>query len=110
MAMTEAAKEAIWLQRFTAELGFRQKDKSVLLHADNQGAIALCSNPQFHRRTKHIDVAWHYVREQVLEGRINVEYVSTKDMVADGLTKPLPAQLFNKFMTITGMAAMVPCY
>lgn len=103
MAMTEAAKEATWLQRFTAELGIRQKDRPVLLHADNQGAIALCTNPEFHRRTKHIDVAWHYIREVVIEGRINVDYVSTKDMVADGLTKALPAPPFRRYIENAGM-------
>ncbi len=54
MAMTEAAKEAVWLHRLGVELKIRNDNQPMLLNADNQGAIALCTNPEFHRRTKHI--------------------------------------------------------
>jgi hypothetical protein len=58
MALSDAAKEAIWAGRFLHELGFRD-DQSVHLYADNKGAIDLITNPLFHKRTKHIEIRWH---------------------------------------------------
>ena len=90
MAATQAAKEAIWLRRFLTELGYTGPDiDSVTINCDNQGAIALTKNLEFHARIKHIDIQWHYVREQVEKGAVMLRFVSTAEMVADGLTKPL---------------------
>ena len=61
------------------------------VNADNQGSnIALARNPVFHDRSKHIDIQYHYTRDLVKEKRIKLEYVPTKDMLADLLTKSLP--------------------
>ena len=67
------------------------------------GAISLTENPEFHRRTKHIEVRYHWIREKIELNEIQVSQVSTKDMVADGLTKPLNLQLFKKFRVMMGM-------
>jgi hypothetical protein len=99
VAATEAAKEAIWLQRLLRELG--APDKSVLpvpLRMDNQGAMALAYNPEHHSRTKHIDVRHHWIREQVGEGYVTLIYVQSQDNLADGFTKPLPAASFEAFL------------
>ena len=56
MATVEAGKEALWVARFLACLGFRLPSQPVKLCADNKGAIALTKNPEFHRKTKHIEV------------------------------------------------------
>ena len=69
MSMTEAAKEAIWCARFLTELGYWTKGTLVLLRGDNQGSVALAENPEFHRRTKHIEIEWHWIREVVELGR-----------------------------------------
>ena len=58
MALVETAKETIWCARFLAELHYRE-DTPVLLRADNQGSIYLSKNPEFHKRTKHIEIKWH---------------------------------------------------
>ena len=103
MALTEAAKEAIWCARFLAELGYRKKDTPVLLRGDNQGSIALAENPEFHRRTKHIEIKWHWIREVVELGRVSIKFIPTTEMVADGLTKPLAAKPFEDFKSMLGM-------
>jgi hypothetical protein len=59
------------------------------LKVDNMSAIALCKNPVFHDRSKHIDTKYHYIRENVESGKIELEHVSTTDQLADLLTKPL---------------------
>lgn len=103
MALVETAKEAVWCARFLAELGYRKGESPVLLRADNQGSISLSKNPEFHKRTKHIEIKWHWIREVVESGRIKIEYISTKSMIADGLTKPLNGQLFKDFKIMMGM-------
>ena len=103
MALKEAAKEAIWSARFLAELGYRKKDTPVLLRGDNQGSIALAENPEFHRRTKLIEIKWHWIREVVELGKVKIKFISTKEMVADGFTKPLAAKPFEDFKTILGI-------
>ncbi|POM77867.1 RxLR effector candidate protein [Phytophthora palmivora] len=69
------------------------KTKSaVKIYEDNQGSIALAKNPEFHKRTKHIDIRYHFAREKVEDGQVVVlDYCSTKDMLADLMTKPISA-------------------
>ncbi|TMC14556.1 MAG: DDE-type integrase/transposase/recombinase, partial [Chloroflexi bacterium] len=87
MALLEAVKESIWIQRFLKELGRNVDDGDVIME-DNQGTIALSQNPEYHARTKHIDVQYHFVRECIEMGQIQLRYCPTEDMVADALTKP----------------------
>ena len=56
---------------------------------DNTSAIALARNPEFHARTKHIQLHYHYVRQAMMEEEVDVQYCNTKVQVADGLTKSL---------------------
>jgi hypothetical protein len=86
MALSNATKEAIWLKRLLAEMGFRD-NSAVPIFEDNEGAIALTKNPEFHARTKHIAPHYHFTREQVEEGTIAIHYCHTTEMVADFLTK-----------------------
>ncbi|GMF64476.1 unnamed protein product [Phytophthora fragariaefolia] len=68
---------------------------AVKIYEDNQGAIALAKNPEFHKRTKHIDIRYHFVREKVEDSQVVLEYCSTKDMLADLMTKPITAVQFD---------------
>ena len=70
---------------------------------DNQGAIALAKNPHLTERSKHIDISYHYVRDLQEKNRVDLKYVPTNEMVADGLSKPLLTTLFNSFMKQIGM-------
>ena len=103
MATTEAGKEALWIARFLAALGYRLPGHPVSLKADNRGAIMLTANPEFHRRTKHIEVRHHWIREKVDSKEIVITYISTKDMVADGLTKALNPKPFRAFRAMMGL-------
>ena len=95
MGLTDAAKEAIHLIRFLKELGFSELVNAEIFN-DNQGARKLAINPVFHSRSKHIDIKHHFIR-QVLDCQpIKLTYMSTENMIADVLTKPLagPKHLF----------------
>lgn len=70
---------------------------------DNQGAIAIARNPIGHARTKHIDIRYHFIRETLQEGTIDLCYCPTSEMVADILTKPLSRGQFEKLRLAMGM-------
>lgn len=89
-ALSDAAREAIYLSRFLSEIGLPSLSK-VTLHNDNQGAAKLAVNPVFHSRSKHIDIRCHFIRHALVEHRIDLIYTPTEDMVADILTKALPS-------------------
>ncbi len=72
MASGEATKESIWLRVLLADMGFAQTTATVI-HADNQGAIALSHNPVGHSRAKHIDIRHHFIRERIQNKEIELE-------------------------------------
>ncbi len=76
---------------------------SILLHEDDQSAIAMAKNPQFHGRAKHIDIRHHYVREQVSKGVVTLQYCPREDMVADIFTKGLGNYPFLKLRFQSGL-------
>ncbi|CAH0520377.1 unnamed protein product [Peronospora belbahrii] len=78
MALAEAMQEAVWLKVFLSELGEMTIDEAIIIYEDNQGSIALAKNPELHKRTKHIDIRFHFVREKVAGGRVMLKYCPTK--------------------------------
>ena len=69
---------------------FLRPNATIPVHVGNEGAEALAKNPSHHARTKHIHARYHFIRECVDSGEVSLVHVSTKDMLADMLTKPLP--------------------
>jgi hypothetical protein len=106
MAATQATREAVWWRAFLSELGMPSTNTTTIIHSDSQGAIALSKNPEHHKRTKHIDIQHHYVREQVAAGSVVLPYISTEEMVADVLTKPLAAERHAKLAGEMGVRAV----
>ena len=76
----------------------------MLILEDNQGAIAIAQNPVQHDRTKHIDIKFHFVRENIERGVIDVKYCETENMLADILTKGLSGPVHEKFCKLLGLA------
>ncbi|CAK1579065.1 unnamed protein product [Parnassius mnemosyne] len=93
VAACEAAKEMIWLRQLMLDLG--ENCKCVTMFIDNQSAIKLINNPVYHKRTKHIDVKYYFIREKVELGMIKINYVPSKNQFADILTKALSTQTFT---------------
>lgn len=73
------------------------------MNIDNQSAIKLIKNPEFHKRTKHIDIKYHFIKEQFEKLVFEPHYVSTDDQIADICTKPLPKDKFIRFRTMMGV-------
>jgi len=105
VAATHAAKEAVWLRAFISEV-FQPINNPLTLYSDNQSAIALTKNDQFHARTKHINIHFHYIRYIVADGKISLIYCPTNNMVADTLTKALPSAKAKHFAAAFGLRTL----
>jgi len=91
-----ATKEAVWLRTLLKEVSYSQS-QATIVHADNQGAIALAQNPTSYSRAKHINIHFHFIQERIERNKIKLQYISTHQMVTDILTKALPREAFEKF-------------
>lgn len=104
IAAAEAAKEAIWLRNLLTELNVPSVSLGpIKLMIDNNAAMKLTKNPEFYARTKHIELRHHFLREQVLEGNIDIVRVDTKDNLADIFTKALARLAFETILTRLGL-------
>lgn len=75
-------------RQLLSDLGYKQHQPTTI-YEDNQGYIALASNPVFHKRSKHIDIKYHFTRERVHSKEIELKYIPTEHQLADILTKGL---------------------
>jgi hypothetical protein len=107
IAATHAAKEALWLRSLITQVFGTIHDASpshaTTLFSDNQSAIALAKDHQYHARTKHIDVRFHFIRWVIEDGKLVLIFCPTGDMVADSLTKALPSPKVKHFAAELGL-------
>jgi hypothetical protein len=106
IALASAAQEAVWLKRLISDLQ-GSEEKTITIYEDNQSAICMGKNQQYHGRTKHVDIKYHFVREKIATGAITVPYCKTDDMVADIFTKPLFAPRFKRMCELLGMKTLM---
>jgi len=121
MALSTCAKEGLWITQLLKDMKMNKylgdnkhrvdiKENSVheisspiQLMGDNQAALTLVKDAHIHERSKHIDVAYHHVRDLHTKNQIRVSFVPSQDMIADGFTKPLPKQSFKRFVDQLGL-------
>ncbi len=101
VALTEASKEMIWLQRFMEEL--RKKHKSIRLYCDSQSAIHLAKNLAFHSKTKHIQLRYHFIRSILEDGQLKLEKIHTSQNTADMLTKEVTREKLSTCSVSVGI-------
>ena len=77
-----------------------------MIFGDNQSAICMAKNPQFHGRTKHIEIKYHFIREQIKSGTVELKYCPSKNTTAYMLTKGLHKEKFVKLRQMAGIKAM----
>lgn len=92
LALLQVAKEALFVSRLLHELQIGLDTRTVTIQCDNKQTIRLVTEEVSRLQTKlrHVDIHNHWIRQEVLAGRIKVEYVQSAEMIADGLTKVLP--------------------
>ncbi len=108
ISTSEAACELVWLNEMLTDAGLLTKDAAELrteleLKVDNKGAIDLANGESIGRRSKHIEVRHHILRDLVKKGEIKLTHVESAENAADGLTKPLPGAPFKAFREMIGV-------
>ena len=102
VAATHGMKEALWLHSLLSEVFGSFKEATIML-CDNQSAIALTCNHQYHAHSKHIDVHYHFIQQVVEQGVVRLVYCPTDDMVTNILTKALPSPKVKHFTASLGL-------
>ncbi len=105
IAATSAAKEALWLRSLITQL-FGTTLDATMLFSNNQSAIALTKDHQYHARTKHINIRFHFICWIVEEGSLQLVFCPTDNMVADTLTKALPSPKVKHFAAELGLVVV----
>src|SRR5271168_2816069 len=105
IAATYAAKEALWLRQLILQL-FGILLPATPLFCDNQSAIALAKEHQYHARTKHIDVRFHFIRWIIEDNKLRLIYCPTDEMVAHILTKALVSTKVKHFASELGLVPL----
>ena len=104
IAVSEAAKEAVWMKKFITELGvIPEIENPVPLYYDNTGAVAQAKEPRAHHKSKHILRRFHLVREIVERQEVCINRVDTKNNIADQFTKALPQREFDRHLESMGL-------
>jgi hypothetical protein len=101
MAIAEACEELIWLKKLYVELC--GVDSCINLFSDSQSAIYLTKDQMFHARTKHIEIKYHYVRDEIEKGKLKVCKISTHNNPTDMLTKSVPVAKFELCSGLVGI-------
>ena len=107
IALKEALKEIIYLNQMfiylnqSLKLGYNLITPKVLV--DNTSAIKLAENPEFHKRSKHIEIIYHFARQAIKENKANLIYTPSKSQLADFLTKNVPIPLFKDFLSLANI-------
>jgi hypothetical protein len=99
VALCEAATEVVFLRQLLWDMGFEQEEPTII-YEDNKSAIDMVNGNISHKRSKHINIKYHYTREQIQMKNLSVVYCPTGDMIADVLTKSLSKAQHDK---LTGM-------
>jgi hypothetical protein len=102
VAAAYASQEAVWLRQLLNDLG-EPAVEATRIYEDNQGCIKLATSERINARTKHIDIRHHHLRDLAENGIIELIYCETDKMIADAMTKPLPAPRFKELRTKMGM-------
>ncbi|KAG5884920.1 hypothetical protein JTB14_034118 [Gonioctena quinquepunctata] len=103
VALSNAVSEACWLRYLLHDFEIYSDYVCVMIFEDNQSAIKVGKNPEYHKRLKHVDIKIHFVRDKIKEGIVDVKYVNTSEQLADMFTKPLGLVTLNKFCSNSGL-------
>ena len=101
MALSDCSRQVVWVRSMLEELGYNLKPTPIL--CDNQGAIFVSSNPVTERRSKHIDIRFHYICDVIERKLVQVFYLEGEENPADLFTKNLGLVKFAKFRQMLGL-------
>lgn len=93
MALFEAVREAVWLRSLLNSISIRISFP-IVIYEDNNSCICIANNPANHKKSKHIDIKYHFIREQIANKIIKLEFISTGNQLADLFTKAISTRKF----------------
>ncbi|GJX48946.1 hypothetical protein Tco_0275791 [Tanacetum coccineum] len=106
IALSGCCAQILWMRSQLTDYGLRFN--KIPLYCDNKSAIALCCNNVQHSRSKHIDIRYHFIKEQVEQGVVELYFVSTDYQLADIFTKALPRERLEFLINKLGMKSFSP--
>ncbi|PWA80314.1 hypothetical protein CTI12_AA197830 [Artemisia annua] len=101
VAAASCCANVLWMKSQLSDYGIHYK--SVPIFCDNTSAIAISNNPVLHQRTKHIDIRYHFIRDHIMYGEIELHFIPTEYQLADIFTKPLDEPTFTRLKAELGM-------
>ena len=81
-----------------------------MIHCDNLSCVQMSMNHVFHDKSKHIEIRYHFIRDMVQKGAVELQYIPTDDQTADVLTKPIPRVIFEYFRGRLGVEENVSVF
>jgi hypothetical protein len=104
LAISEAAKSIFWWKRLFNAIDF-DPEHNISIQCDNRQTIGLLTkeDPMFRTKLRHVDIHGHWLRQEVQNGNIHINWVPTAEMLADGMTKILPDQKHQEFIKMLGL-------
>ncbi|GKC08700.1 hypothetical protein Tco_1000310 [Tanacetum coccineum] len=106
IAMSGCCAQILWMRSQLTDYDFAFNN--IPLYCDDKSAIALCCNNVQHSRSKHIDTRYHFIREQVKNGVVELYFVTMDYQLADRFTKALPRERFEFLLLRLGMKSLTP--
>lgn len=112
MGLTFAGQQGVWLQQVLDDVEGRTETESitpVTLMGDNQASLIMAKEERLKmsRRTRHIEMKYQWIKDEVEKGRIKLDYLNTEDMTADIMTKAISRVRFEKLRTLLGVLLLV---
>ena len=101
IAAGSCCAQILWMRNQLVDYGL--KVDKIPIFCDNTSAIAIAENPVQHSRTKHIDIKYHFIREHVMNGTVELHFVPSEQQLADIFTKPLDESTFTRLVSRLGM-------
>ena len=101
IAAAACTSQIIWIQSQLRDYAINMK--KIPLYCDSQSAIRICHNPVQHSKTKHIALRYHFIKDHVEDGNIEIHFVKTTEQLADIFTKPLDEKSFVRILAGLGM-------
>ena len=101
IALFHAASEAVFLRQLLSEFQ-KAPAQTVLIYGDNVGSITLAKHPAYHRKSRHINIKFHFIRRYVSNKNITLAYIPSRFNIADMATKPLKGPNIKNFASIRG--------
>ncbi|GKB32587.1 retrovirus-related pol polyprotein from transposon TNT 1-94 [Tanacetum coccineum] len=106
VSLSACCAQVIWMRTQLLDYGY--KYNRIPMYCDSKSAIAISCNPVQHSKTKHIDIRYHFIKEHVEKGTVEIYFVGTEYQLADLFTKALPKERFEYLVHRIGMRCMTP--